>query len=39
MISSALALAFALPAVAVLVLALRFLRGNPSDIPAPGKVS
>lgn len=38
-ISSALALAFALPAVAVLAFALRFLKGGPPDIPAPGKVS
>ena len=38
-ISSALALAFALPAILVLVVALRFLKGDGSDIPAPGKVS
>jgi putative spermidine/putrescine transport system permease protein len=38
-ISSALALAFALPAVAVLVLALRFLKDGSPDVPAPGKVS
>lgn len=41
-ISSALALAFALPAVAVLAFALRFLKGDNGDapdIPAPGKVS
>jgi putative spermidine/putrescine transport system permease protein len=38
-ISSALALAFALPAVAVLVFALRFLKDGSPDVPAPGKVS
>lgn len=41
-ITAALAIAFALPAVAVLAVALRFLRGGPggaTDVPAPGKVS
>ncbi|WP_047863787.1 ABC transporter permease [Rubrobacter aplysinae] len=38
-ISSALALAFALPAVAVLVFALRFLKDGSPDISAPGKAS
>jgi len=38
-ISSALALLFALPAVAVLVFALRFLKEDGPGVPAPGKVS
>ncbi len=38
-ITAALALTFALPAVVVLVVALRFLKGGSPDVPAAGKVS